>query len=265
MWIINTCLSFFSIDKVYICITHTMTLEVIWLHFSHSMSPRSRWFLDFLSWASFDPHVLESFFVSFLVFSLTVFVCILCGKTAGLGTFFSRPRNPMFSVNQALLSFITPTQVAWPKHYSQFIHHKICRRSRIIRVPFLSLVEGIRSGVLELRNANDLPQIFLGGYCAHGWTITIDYDADCWTKVNKWLIYSYFCSFLARKQEFRSKSGTTITASQPAQGIGDIYHLDDPSANCFVKMRFVVTSVSLFKNPCITIALRKRTACSPTK
>jgi hypothetical protein len=102
---------------------------------------------------------------------------------------------------QALLTVVTPTS-AWATDCSALVVHASSARSKTIKLPLSNLTHAICSGTMELRDSNDLPDLFRKQLRVYGWLVCLDVEMSWWFTVPGWVLSCQFLSFQASNTDF---------------------------------------------------------------
>lgn len=89
---------------------------------------------------------------------------------------------------QALTMIITPTSSAW--YDTHPIKHSVSMRSKTIKIQLYDLMRNVCAGIVELRDVNDLPDLFRERLRVYGWLVYLEVDPCWWATVSYWLLVS---------------------------------------------------------------------------
>ncbi|KAF8163503.1 hypothetical protein B0H34DRAFT_837142 [Crassisporium funariophilum] len=93
---------------------------------------------------------------------------------------------------QAICAVVTPTACASPLSYAALLQHTEYPHLRRIDLRLSTLIAGICTGEIELRDSlNDLPDLLRGKLRIYGWNICLDLEKRWWIEVVRWIASQY--------------------------------------------------------------------------
>ena len=124
----------------------------------------------------------------------------------------------------ALCIVFTPLSGGWPSHLaSHFQHSRVYTRSvsqPLIELDLSELLSHLTSpsdnGGIELRDPNDLSDLFEGKLSVYGWSINLRINSSFWVLAGRWiaseqLYVSHVCQFLCYAHNFLSVKSRCVS------------------------------------------------------
>lgn len=139
---------------------------------------------------TFDAILVQDFRIQLALAACLFFLLILCLSLLYRGCGRKNHNPKSHALIQALSTVIIPTRSIWPPSYTLIAKKPSCLRSRTIALPLYGLLQHIYDGEIELRDLNDLPDLFRNDLRVYGLLIRFELESTWLSIIIRWLMRS---------------------------------------------------------------------------
>ncbi|KAK7019310.1 hypothetical protein R3P38DRAFT_3273601 [Favolaschia claudopus] len=127
--------------------------------------------------------------LSFVSFSLLLILIIFCTPRSSQRSIAKSSDNTHI---QALFTIFAPVAVAWPHEYAHLVSYHTSPCTKTISVSMSSFIGAVCDGSVEIRNYEDLSELFAEKLVVYSWRIDLALDATWNLKVLRFMLTSQY-------------------------------------------------------------------------